>query len=140
MAKDECCMDGQIDIFEYLKSLEEKQKSMSTMAGLTGAFHGNRPRRKRYGQDTMFNLIEFQDAYETLKENGKISKPDILEFSVSVCREVYESVYLNALEAVYRYCSNNTTDQKLLKKYSNAYEKEFDRMEKRLTERYSKCS
>ena len=97
-------------------------------------------RYKRNDPDPLFKFHEFQNAYEILKSKGKISRPDILDFSSPVSPEVYEALFINTLKAVHQYCSTGISNERLLKKYSRAYEREYERMEAKLREKYSNYS
>lgn len=137
MSKSPKCMEGQINVFELLEEKKESEKSQTTLIGLKGAFQ--KQKRRVSDADALFRYYAFQRAYDILKLQGKIHRPDILEFEYRVSNEVYESVYCKALIAVYHYCRDETKDIATKKKLSKEYAKEFDRMAKRLQAREERC-
>lgn len=112
------CMEGQIDLTSYRMRVERAQK-------------------RRYLQkndekaEAPFRHIIFQKAYIALKRDGKIQCPEILEFRKQSSYEVYESLYLNALQRVYTYCKARITAEYQADLLSDAYMQEFDWMKYR---------
>lgn len=112
------CMEGQIDLVSYRARIKRTQK--------------NQFRRKTNEKSGLpFRLIIFQKAYIALKKDGEINSPDVLEFRKPSRYEIYESLYLSALQKVYMYCKVRCTDEYQIELLTYAYEQEFDWMVQR---------
>ena len=71
----------------------------------------------------------FKNKYnQTTCEIGKIAGTDILEFRQFASFETYESLYLNALHKVFKYCRKRVRNPELLEILTDAYEAEYDWM------------
>lgn len=125
MKKEMSCMCNQITLTEHWENLEkEKERAYK--------------RKVDYDSVVPFQFVVFRRAYRILKDRGKISRTDILEFKVPVCYEVYESLYLKVLKMVYCYCREQTDKENFHAILSNAYEKEYDWMRQRLDQKYGR--
>lgn len=115
MKKQGCCMKGQIDLFTWYDREERAEKKLY--------------RKVSKWQSVMpFRLLVFQKAYVALKKSGKIAGTDILEFRQFASFETYESLYLNALHKVFKYCRKRMRNPELLEILTDAYEAEYDWM------------
>lgn len=125
MKKDMRCMCNQISLTEHWENLKKEEER-------------EYKRKVDYDSVVPFQFVVFRRAYRILKDKGKISRTDILEFKVPVCYEVYESLYLKVLNMVYCYCREQTDKENFHAILSNAYEKEYDWMQQRLATRYGR--
>lgn len=108
-------MKGQIDLFAWQDREERAEKKLY--------------RKVSKWQSVMpFRLYVFQKAYVALKKGGKIVGTDVLEFRQMASFETYESLYVNALYKVFKYCRKRVRNPELLEILTDAYEEEYDWM------------
>ena len=122
MGKNGGCCTHQINLDAYLTDVQKKRARQYRKKSIS---LGNTP----------FHYIVFLKAYQILRQNGEIMRPEILELDVPVHYEVYESLYLNALKSVYLYCRLDVMDDALAELLPDMYEREFEWMENRMKPR-----
>lgn len=118
MTKKCFCLENQIDLVTYQRYKEEQQVKML------------KKKSKKIG-NIPFCFFIFRKAYVKLKQDGVITRTEILEYQKVVHYEVYEAVYVKALYTVYLQCRSEITDKTLYPILCDMYEKEFGCMKKR---------
>ena len=119
MARKGDCFTHQIKLDTYLTDVQKKKARQFRKKNMS---LGNIP----------FHYVVFRKAYQKLRQNGEILRPEILERDMPVHYEVYEALYLKALKTIYLYCRLDVMDNALAELLPDMYEKEFEWMEKRM--------
>ena len=115
MKKKDSCMKENTDIFVWQDCEELSEERLSRKVS-------------KWQSKMPFRLLIFQKAYLALKKSGKIVGTEILEFRQMASFETYESLYVNALYQVFKYCRKRIRNPELIEFLTDAYEEEYDCM------------
>ena len=118
MIKKCVCLENQIDLVTYQRYKAEQAVKML------------KKKSKRIG-NIPFCFFAFRKVYTKLKQDGLLTRTEILEYQKVVHYEVYEAVYVKALYAIYLQCRSEINDKTLYPILCDMYEKEFEYMQKR---------